>query len=315
MKKSLVIIAARGIGDLIYHLPLLRSLYESYKEKLIIISNKVNHSKEIYKYETFYEKIIYFENTRFPFFKTLKTIINLKNLINQFNADQLILTGSPRRLMAPVYLSNVKKKIIFGEGNFLFSKDNKYQHLTHAEKIIKYTDDLNLPVKSKNFFLTSNQVIEKAQDSNNAVKLFITLDSHHDQNNWSLKNYITMISKIIQYNVKIFINFSPSKLYFLDQIPKKIINSNKIKFTHNENILEIMNIINSCTFVIGNETGPICLGASLKKEVHSIYLPIHTKPESQIIKGKVFYYNVNEENDETIINKIMSSVLKKISLT
>ena len=112
MKKSLVIIAARGIGDLIYHLPLLRSLYESYKEKLIIISNKVNHSKEIYKYETFYEKIIYFENTRFPFFKTLKTIINLKNLINQFNADQLILTGSPRRLMAPVYLSNVKKKII-----------------------------------------------------------------------------------------------------------------------------------------------------------------------------------------------------------
>ena len=315
MKKSLVIIAARGIGDLIYHLPLLRSLYESYKEKLIIISNKVNHSKEIYKYETFYEKIIYFENTRFPFFKTLKTIINLKNLINQFNADQLILTGSPRRLMAPVYLSNVKKKIIFGEGNFLFSKDKKYQHLTHAEKIIKYTDDLNLPVKSKNFFLTSNQVIEKARDSNNAVKLFITLDSHHDQNNWDLKNYITMISKIIQHNVKIFINFSPSKLYFLDQIPKKIINSNKIKFTHNKNILEIMNIINSCAFVIGNETGPICLGASLKKEVHSIYLPIHTKPESQIIKGKVFYYNVNEENDETIINKIMSSVLKKISLT
>ena len=33
MKKTLVIIAARGMGDLIYHLPLLRSLYESYKKK------------------------------------------------------------------------------------------------------------------------------------------------------------------------------------------------------------------------------------------------------------------------------------------
>ena len=54
MKKTLVIIAARGIGDLIYHLPLLRSLYESYKEKLIILSNKVNHCKEVYKFETFY---------------------------------------------------------------------------------------------------------------------------------------------------------------------------------------------------------------------------------------------------------------------
>ena len=113
MKKSMVIIAARGIGDLIYHLPLLRSLYESNKKKIIIISNKVNHSKEIYKYETFYEKIIYFDNNRLSFFKTLKAINNFKNLINQFDVDQLILTASPRRLMAPVYLSKVKKKIIF----------------------------------------------------------------------------------------------------------------------------------------------------------------------------------------------------------
>ena len=122
MRKSLVIIAARGIGDLIYHLPLLRSMYESYKEKLIIISNKVNHSKEIYKYEKFYKEIIYFDNTRFPLFTTLRTIINLKNLINQFKVDQIILTASPRRLMAPVYLSNAKKKIIFGEGNFFLQR-------------------------------------------------------------------------------------------------------------------------------------------------------------------------------------------------
>ena len=51
MKKSLVIIPQRGIGDLIYHLPLLRSLYESYNQKLFILSNKVNHAKEVYKYD------------------------------------------------------------------------------------------------------------------------------------------------------------------------------------------------------------------------------------------------------------------------
>ena len=154
MKKTLVIIAARGIGDLIYHLPLLRSLYESYKEKLIILSNKVNHSKEVYKFETFYKEIIEFENTRFSFFKTLKTIKNLKNIINKCNVDQLILTASPRRLMMPVYLSDVKEKIIFGQGKFFFTKDNKFQHLTHADKIIRYTEDLNLPIKVKNFFLS-----------------------------------------------------------------------------------------------------------------------------------------------------------------
>ena len=110
MKKNMVIIAARGIGDLIFHLPLLRSLYESYEEKLIIVSNKVNHAKEIYKYEKFHKEIIYFDNTRFPFLKTLRTILMLKNLINGFNLDQVILTDTPRSLMAPVYLSNAKKK-------------------------------------------------------------------------------------------------------------------------------------------------------------------------------------------------------------
>ena len=32
-KRLLVIIGARGIGDLIYHLPLLRSLHLSFKKK------------------------------------------------------------------------------------------------------------------------------------------------------------------------------------------------------------------------------------------------------------------------------------------
>ena len=156
MKKNIVIIAARGLGDLIYHLPLLRSLYESYNEKLIIISNKVNKSKDVYRNETFYEKIIYFDNTRFPILKAIKTIIELKNLINQFNAERLILTGSPRRLIIPVYLSNAKEKIIFGSGKFLFNKDIKYKHLSYSEKIMNYTENLNLPIKNNDFFLRNH---------------------------------------------------------------------------------------------------------------------------------------------------------------
>ena len=107
MKKTLVIIAARGIGDLIYHLPLLRSLYESYKNKLTIISNAVNHSKEVYKYETFYKKIIYFDNTRFSLFKTLKTIINLNTSANHN------MIFSIKYLMYSRYINTIYLFIIF----------------------------------------------------------------------------------------------------------------------------------------------------------------------------------------------------------
>ena len=312
MKKTLVIIAARGIGDLIYHLPLLRSLYESYKEKLIILSNKVNHSKEVYKFENFYKEIIEFENTRFSFFKTLKVINNLKNIINECNVDQLILTASPRRLMAPVYLSNVKKKIIFGQGKFFFTKDNKYKYLTHANKIMKYTENLNLPTKINNFHLTQSN-FKNIDDAKKTPFIFINLDSHHDQNNWNINNYINIISQLLIYELKIYINFSPSKLNFLKILPKKIINSNKIILTYNKSISEIIQIINLCDFVIGNESGPICLAASYKKEVHSIYLPIYTQPESHVINDKTFYYNTEKESDEIIINKIMKSLLRRIT--
>ena len=313
MLKNLVIIPARGIGDLIYHLPLLRSLYESYNKKLTIISNKVNHSKEVYKFESFHEKIIEFDNTRFSFLKTLKTIKEFKNLINETKADRVILTANSRRLMLPVYLSNIKKKIIFGGGKFLLNKDIKYNYLNHANKIFKYTNDLNLPIKNESFFLSNSQ-INKNNENANEFKIFISLDSHHDQNNWPIENYIEIISKLLSIdNIKIFINFSPNKLSFLNLFPKKIINLDNVKFTHTKNILDIIKIINSCNVMIGNESGPVCLGASLKKEVHSIYLPIHTEPESQIINKEIFYYNADKENSRSIINKIINSVLRKIS--
>jgi len=308
MKKSLVIIPQRGIGDLIYHLPLLRSLYESYNQKLFILSNKVNHAKEVYKYETFYEEIIYFENTRFPLFKTIKTIINFRNLINQFNVEQLILTGSPRRLIIPVLLSKIKEKIIFGKGKFVFTKDKKYQYLTSSEKIMKYTEKLNLPIKNSNFFLKEID-LNKTKENNCEKKIFINLDSHHNQNNWNINNFIKIIKKILLHDVKIFINFSPSKLFFLDLLPKEIISSKKILFTNKKTISEIIEIINSCEYIVSNESGPVCLGAALKKEVHSIYIPIHTAPESKIISNKIYYYNADEENDETIISKMLDRIL------
>ena len=74
-----------------------------------------------------------------------------------------------------------------------------------------------------------------------------------------------------------------------------------------------MEIIYSCDIVIGNESGPICLAASYKKEVHSIYLPIYTQPESQVINDKTFYYNTEKESDEIIISKIMKSLLRRIT--
>ncbi len=305
MKKNiLVIIGGRGIGDLIYHLPLLKSLYKTYKKKIYILSNKTNQAKKVYKNENFYKKIIEFKNYRFGLIKTIKNIFIFKKLINSYNPENLYLTSNTKRLVIPVLLSNAKKKFIFGSGKFLLNKDNSLAHLTFSQKILKYTSDLNLKKKENNFTLNQNKLIKKYQ---NKKKIFIVIDSHHDQNNWPTENFIKLIKKLYKKN-KIYINFSPSKKYFLKNFPLEIIKSRNIEFTYKKNISEIINIIYSCDVVIGNETGPICLGSALQKKIHSIYTPLNTLPESKVINKKNKYYNTYNQKPERIIKKILNSI-------
>ncbi len=304
-KKILVIIGARGIGDLIYHLPLLRSLYKSYGQKLIILSNKVNQSKEVFKNEDFFKKIIEFDNYRYGIFQTLVNIIKFKNLINKLDVDYLVLTANYRRLILPVLFSNVRSKTIFGTGLLKINKDRSLDHLTISERLIKYTNRLNLKNKINNFFLTTKNF--KSLKNTAYKKIFISIDSHHDQNNWPIENYLAIINQIKKKS-KIFVNFAPDKKHYLKYFSKKLIKSKRIEFTYKKRISDILKIIYQSDIIIGNESGPVCLGSSFKKQVHAIYLPIHTKPESQIIYKRNKYYNTEKLTSKKIVKKIIKSI-------
>ena len=300
--KIAVIIGARGIGDLIYHLPLLKSLHQSYNEKLIIFSNRANKAKEVFKDEKFFKKIIYIDNHRYNPLITIINSFKFKSFLNSYKIERIILTSNAKRLILPVLMSNAKIKNFFGTGKFLLTKDKKNDHLTVSERLLKYTAELDLPKKIWNFNLTIN-----SQNIENKKNIFISVDSHHDQNNWGLVNYLKIINAL-KKDHKIFLNFSPNKKeilkFFLD---RKIFFKN-IVFTHKKNISQIIEIIKKCQYVVGNESGPVCLGSSFRKKVHAIYLPIHTKPESKIIFKKNKYYNALKIKPNFIIKKIINSI-------
>ena len=222
-----------------------------------------------------------------------------------YNINYLVLTANYRRLILPVLLSNVNIKKIFGVGLFKINKDRSLDHLTISERLLKYTNKLNLKNKINNFFLTSKKF--KPLKMIKCKKIFISIDSHHDQNNWPIENYLIIINQLIKKN-NVFVNFAPNKKYFLKYFPHNLINSKKVIFTYKKRISEIIKIIHQSDVIIGNESGPVCLGASLKKKVHAIYLPIHTKPESKIIYKKNNYYNAKKLNSKVIINKILKSI-------
>ena len=68
---------------------------------------------------------------------------------------------------------------------------------------------------------------------------------------------------------------------------------------------KILEILQSCEIIVGNESGLICLGLSYDKKVISIYNEKHTQPESSIINGNVRYFNSTKSKDKDIIKDIL----------
>ena len=106
--KILVISAYRGIGDLIFHLPLFKYLNKKFKTKINLITVHNTKAKYILKKEKIISKIVYGDFNRQ---QILKKIFNLTSEINKFKSDLAVLTASSKRLRASLIISNAKKKI------------------------------------------------------------------------------------------------------------------------------------------------------------------------------------------------------------
>ena len=63
--KILLIIPYRGIGDLIFHIPLIRGLYRKYNSRINILTNQVNRAKNLLRNEKTVNKIFYLNNISF----------------------------------------------------------------------------------------------------------------------------------------------------------------------------------------------------------------------------------------------------------
>ena len=287
--KIVLIIPYRGIGDLIFHIPLIRGLSKRYDTKINILTNKVNKAKNLLKNEFSIKKIEYISFQRE---NQLKNSFIFYKKINSFYPDISVLTAPTKRLIIPLLLSNSKKKIYFKKDNI---KDLSKYIIKHSKIELK---DITF---NKNYSLKVKKVKIKRK------KIFISVDSRHDSNDWKQIYYIQLIKKILKkrFIAKIYINFDPSKTKSFEKILNEFKDNKKIIFTHSINFDELILIMNSCTYVLGNESGPICIGAALKKNVLSIYYPKHTNKSSKTIYNKVKFFNTDIISSKKIISNIL----------
>lgn len=289
-KRIVLIIPYRGIGDLIFHIPLIRGLYKSYNSKIDILTNSVNKAKFLLKNENCIKKVHY---VNFERENQIKKSFNFLKKINLFKSDLAILTAPSKRLIIPLLLSNSKKKIYFKKSNI---KDLSKYIIFQSKKELS-----NIKIHNNYSLSTSKPAIKNKN-------IFLSIDSRHDSNNWDKNNFLKLINKIknIKSFHKIYINFDPSKIANFSEIIKEFKNNKKIVFTYSVNFGKLINLINSCEYIIGNESGPICIGASLNKKVFSIYYPKHTHKSSKTINKNVKFFN----SDIVKTDKIISYIIK-----
>ena len=288
--KIVLIIPYRGIGDLIFHIPLIRGLSKNYKTKINIITNKVNKAKNLLKNETSIKKIDYISFQRE---NQIKNSYLFYKKINSYNSDISILTAPSKRLIIPLILSNAKKKIYF--------KKDRTRDL--SKYIIKQSK-----IELGNFKFDKDYSLKVDKPKTSKKNIFISIDSRHDSNDWSQNYYIELIKQVLKnksiYNI--YINFDPSKVKPFKKIIDEFKNLKRIIFTYSTEFNKLILIMNSCSFIIGNESGPICIGAALKKNVLSIYYPKHTNRSSKTIYNKVKFFNTDVISTKKIILNILS---------
>lgn len=293
-KEIVIVVPYRGIGDIIFHIPLFKGIYEHYKKKIILITNKANKAKYLLGKEKYIKKVLYLDFTRE---KLIRNALRLYNELNLLNIDLSILTASSKRLVVPFLFSSAKKKIYFKKNNDSDLSNYIFSQSIHHFNEINFLRTYNLLSLKNNF---------------NINNIFVNIDSHHDQNNWKEIHFINLINEIfIRKKInKLFINFAPNKKKKFLKIIQRFKKNKRIVFLYNANFNNVLKCISSSKYVISNESGPVCIGASLNRRVFSIYNPKYTPNlSSKIINKKIVYFNSFKMNSNYIINSIVKKII------
>jgi ADP-heptose:LPS heptosyltransferase len=294
MNKILFIAPYKGIGDLIFHLPLMRSFFKKYKCKIFLITSYSSQANHILKNEKYISKIIYINIARTN--HLIKTY-NLIKKINKILPDLSILTNSSKRFKISLFLSKSKKKIYFSR----YRKEDLCNFLLKEFKK-KFP---NLKIK-KNYKFNSN-ISRKKKD------IFINIDTSDNHNNWPEDNYINLINNIFTNKFKrIYINFSPKNKIFFSKTLSYYKNMKNVFFTYKYNFNKVIKIISESQMVIGNESGPNCIAASSNVPlIISFYNSKKAYKSSKTINENVIFFKSNTSLSK-IKKKIIFILNKKI---
>ena len=253
MNKALIVQTRPGIGDLCMFLPYIQQIKEHNKDfAFTLVTKKRTAAKQILKYEQSINQIVYLEDETIAITKSkINNFFKLLNFIKKNNFSKIYIMHFSIFWFLLAKISGIKNIYKYG-----ILKKNVDIHLNALEQNKRWLQDPNLSSQTKIAYPQNN--------SKNNNQIIIGIGSSGPTKKWPTENYIELIKKINDKNIKFYLAGGNNEIE--NQIANKIINEikeNRIESLCSLSIEEIMPIINSSKLYIGNDTGFMHLSAGL----------------------------------------------------
>ena len=253
MNKGLIIQTRPGVGDLCMFLPYIQQIKEHNKDfAFTLVTKKRTAAKQILKYDQLINQIVYLEDETIATTKSkINNFFKLLNFIKKNNFSKIYIMHFSIFWFLLAKISGIKNIYKYG-----ILKKNVDIYLNALEQNKRWLQDPNLSSQTK--------IVYPQNNSKNNNQIIIGIGSSGPTKKWPTENYIELIKKINNKNIKFYLAGGNNEIE--NQIANKIINEikeNRIESLCSLSIEEIMPIINSSKLYIGNDTGFMHLSAGL----------------------------------------------------
>ena len=253
MNKGLIVQTRPGIGDLCMFLPYMQQIKEHNKDfEFTLITKKRTAAKQILKYEQSIKHIVFLEDEIIGLTKSrISNFLKLLNFLRNNNFSKIYIMHFSLSWFLLAKISRIKNIYIYG-----IIKKKVDIYLNALEQNKRWLNNNSLTSQTKIVYPHNN-------DKNNN-QIIIGIGSSGPTKKWPTDNYIELIKKMNNKNIKIFLAGGNNEIE--NQIANKIIyevKENSVVSLCSLTIEEIIPIINSSKLYIGNDTGFMHLSAGL----------------------------------------------------
>ncbi len=273
-RENICVIAIHKLGDSIFTFDALNSIKKFYGDDVYVIcSTDAEPIFELVHRKNFLLSIPknYFHfGDRYLDIKARKLLRSLK--------PKVIIDLTGVMTSASLIFSSRAKKI-FGFNRKIFR--NIYDNFT----------GFNLGNHSREIYINAIKHVIPIVDFNydhncadESDKILIAPFAGWKSKEWPLMRYIELAIRL-KKKYKVHIVFDNRTI---SETLKNYLNDNQINFIKVEHVSELIKEIESCTLLIGNDSGPVQIAALLGKYTFSIYGP--TNPKFHLPKGEKHFY-------------------------